>query len=273
VSVVVVAGGKGAPGATTTAIGLAAAWPAPRRLLVEADLDGGVLAARCRLAYEPGLVTLAAATRGPLSERDVAAHTQQLEAGASVLCAPTRPEQIGAALRACGPALASCLARLDDATAVVDIGRAWPSSPVAPLVEVADVVVMVCRPRVDEVQQLVARVDALRRVTSAVRVVLVGDAPYGRGDVDAVLGSEDGGVVVGVLPVDPRGADALNGQRGPSGWAERRAPLLRAVADLAGALATDVGEPNPSHGEIRMAGDREHGGSTPGRDVSKVRAR
>src|SRR5262249_57798282 len=63
VSLVVVAGGKGAPGATTTALGLASAWTGQRRVVVEADPDGGVLAARLGLGLAPGLMTVAAAPR------------------------------------------------------------------------------------------------------------------------------------------------------------------------------------------------------------------
>ena len=71
-SLVVVAGGKGAPGATTTALGLASAWTGQQRVVVEGDPDGGVLAARLGLGYEPGLVTVAAA-RAESSARRICA--------------------------------------------------------------------------------------------------------------------------------------------------------------------------------------------------------
>src|SRR5690606_40344837 len=52
---------KGAPGVTTTVLAMAAVCPPSRRLVVvEADPEGGVLAARLGLRAEPGLVTLAA---------------------------------------------------------------------------------------------------------------------------------------------------------------------------------------------------------------------
>ena len=49
---------KGSPGATLSALTVAAAWPnlaGRRKLLVEADPDGGVLAVSYRLGREPGL--------------------------------------------------------------------------------------------------------------------------------------------------------------------------------------------------------------------------
>ncbi len=156
-SLVVVAGGKRAPGTTTTALGLAVVWPSERRLVVEADPDGGVVAARLGLSYEPGLVSLAAAMRAELSEAALMTHTQCLEGGLLVLCAPSAPEQMQAALEVSTGGLAARLAAMPDVGVFVDVGRAWPTSTVRPLVEAADAVVIVCRPHLDELTQLVAR--------------------------------------------------------------------------------------------------------------------
>ena len=49
---------RGAPGVTTTAVLLASTFT--DGLVVEADLDGGVLAVRYGLGREPGLTTFAA---------------------------------------------------------------------------------------------------------------------------------------------------------------------------------------------------------------------
>ena len=45
-SLICFANGKGAPGGTTAMLATASLWPMERRLVVEADPDGGVLAAR-----------------------------------------------------------------------------------------------------------------------------------------------------------------------------------------------------------------------------------
>ncbi len=63
-SLIAVASAKGSPGATTLTLALGLARPPARGcLIVEADPDGGSLAARLGLSYEPGLVELAAAAR------------------------------------------------------------------------------------------------------------------------------------------------------------------------------------------------------------------
>ena len=56
---------SGSPGATSVAIGLAATWPEPerRRVVVEADPDGGRLGAELGTGVEPGLMALALAAR------------------------------------------------------------------------------------------------------------------------------------------------------------------------------------------------------------------
>ncbi|HEV8165498.1 MAG TPA: hypothetical protein VGR74_13810, partial [Actinomycetota bacterium] len=79
-SLLALAAAKASPGVTTTAVALAATWPAERGvLLVEADPGGGDLAAWFGLAVEPGLVSLAAARRS--TPPSVQGHTQPLPGG------------------------------------------------------------------------------------------------------------------------------------------------------------------------------------------------
>ena len=66
---------------------LASTWPEPRQVtVVEADPDGGVLAARRTLAPEPGLVTLAAALRRGTAA--LSPHTQSIGVDATAVVAP-----------------------------------------------------------------------------------------------------------------------------------------------------------------------------------------
>ena len=64
--IVTLASVRGSPGVTSWALLVAAAWPAAvdaERVVVEADLDGGVLGARYGLGVDPGVVSLIAALR------------------------------------------------------------------------------------------------------------------------------------------------------------------------------------------------------------------
>ena len=62
-TLVVVGSVAGSPGATRFVLGLAASWPDPtrRRVVVEADPDGGRLGAELGIGVEPGLMALALA--------------------------------------------------------------------------------------------------------------------------------------------------------------------------------------------------------------------
>jgi hypothetical protein len=258
VSLVVVAGGKRAPGATTTAVGLAAVWPSEERLLVEADPDGGVLAARFGLAYEPGLVSLAAATRRELSESELVGHTQRLEGGLMVLCAPNAPDQVQAALDVSAGVLAARLAVMPGMGVFVDVGRAWPTSAVRPLVEAADAVIVVCRPHLDELTQLVTRWRAFVDRVAPVGVVLVGDRPYSAREVAEVLDGAGPDPVWATVPLDGFAAELLNAERSRWGAAERRlrvAPLVRALNGLASDLVGRLGVMTSHRPALRTDGD------------------
>jgi hypothetical protein len=233
---------KGSPGVTTLALGLAARWPRPEAVLVEADPAGGDLVTRFGLYHKPGLSTMALATR------DAAAAPQPQEWVQRLPC------EVPAVLAAPGPAAAASLATLsgraprvlrllaDQHPAVVlDAGRWQPSSAADPLLAAADVVLLVTRPVPDEIRQADVRLQALRELASDVRLVLVGErGVWPPGEIATALGVP----VAQVVPVDRHGAGVLAGRMVPRkgwtspGWA--RLPLLSACHTLARRLATDT---------------------------------
>ena len=119
------ASNRGSPGCTTTALALAAAWPLARGapLLVEADPDGGVLAARCGLGIKPGLIELCGRARVALTDDDVWSFAQELPCGVPVLVGHPAAEPCHAALRSAGAQLADYLAAMPERDAIVDVGR------------------------------------------------------------------------------------------------------------------------------------------------------
>ena len=86
---------------TTTALAIGALWRRPGRqpLVVEADPDGGVLAARFGLGAHPSLTDLAGRTRSGLRPTDAWDHAQHLPGGLGVVVAHPSAEQAQAALR------------------------------------------------------------------------------------------------------------------------------------------------------------------------------
>lgn len=197
---------KGAPGVTTTVLAMAAVWPQGRPLLVvEIDPDGGVLAARRGLGFEPGLVGLAASTRR--HSGDVSTHTQQLSESVRVIVAPPTAGQVRASLAALGDRLWPALVGAGDGDVVLDCGRLSALSPTVPLARQADHTLLLARPRLEDAALVRDRVAALRPEGVSPRIVLIDDGPYRTDEVAAAVAAP----VVGRLPIDHRTADALNG--------------------------------------------------------------
>ena len=217
-SVVAVASLHGAPGATTLAAALASIVPGS--VLIEADPSGGVLAARCGVPREPGLLTLAADRDGDLS-----AHVQQA-GGMSLVPAPESAEQASLVLRSSGAVLGEHARTA--AWAFVDVGRLGVDDTVAALLDAADALLLVCEPTVEQLAVLAARLPALQRRQPF--VVLVGDRPYGAADVARELGVD----AVTVVARDSRAVEAM--------WSGGRSRALgrSAFARSVQALADDL---------------------------------
>jgi len=239
-SLVAVGSARAAPGATTLALALAAAWPEPRQPMIwEADADGGVLAARYRLGDRPGLVTAsAAARRGELAGDGLWEHTQRLPGGAPVIVGGESAAEAHAALNAAGGELARLLRERPDVDTIADVGRLSPSSPATRVAETADVVLVASRPVLEELRHAAYRLHAL----TAAGAAAAGLALVGPGHYDAASVSDDLGVtVLAEIPADPRAAGALT--HGGRLKALRRSTLIRAARGLAEELRARAAGP------------------------------
>jgi MinD-like ATPase involved in chromosome partitioning or flagellar assembly len=229
---------KGSPGATTAAVAFGACWPADRRVVVvEADPAGGDVAARFGLAPEPGLVSLASATRRSATPDALWAHTQELPGRLAVVVGPASAKQSRAALAMLVPAVIARWGELN-ADVLVDCGRLDPSSPCLDLLAQSDLAIVVVRPGLAELHHLASRVADLRSRCVLLTVVLSGAGPYGAGEVSDAVGAE----VVGVIPWDPSGASLLAGTPG-SARGLGRTPLMRAARQIVGQLAQPISPP------------------------------
>lgn len=200
-SVLAVASVTGAPGATRLAVGLTAAWPqhGRRRVLLEADPDGGRLGAELGVGVEPGLMALALATRtSAVSADDVVRTCAASVADWFVVPAPASPEQSYSALAHGAPALADVVAT-DDAHGTdwfVDVGRLSTRSPALPLATAASTVLLVTSGSFSALALVPHRVEALRAAGCHVQVVVVEPTSWSSEEVAEFVGA----AVVGVLP-------------------------------------------------------------------------
>ena len=227
---------KASPGVSTTLHALAAVWPEERSLLVvEADPDGGDLAARIGLSVEPGMASLAAAGRRSLVRADIDRHTQALSRGVQLLVGNPDPEQATRELELVGQRLAEVLPH-DAPDVLIDCGRLRSSSPAVPLAVGAFATLIVCRPRVDELQHVRAQIGRLIAQGMEPDVILVGDRPYSAPEVEGAIGRE----VVDVIADDAATAAALAG-RGGRASVVSRSPLMRSARSLAERLVAGAG--------------------------------
>jgi hypothetical protein len=213
---------RGAPGVTSSAMLVAGAMSGSIAL-VEADLAGGVIAVRYGLGREPGLTTLAAS--GPLEPAGWREHAQNA-GGVAVLVGPDSPDSARSLWRRAGDRLGQNLTH-SDATVVADLGRL---NDELPLRGQMTVLVILVRPVAEHLVTLSHRLPTLRQQVPHIGVLLVGDGIYGPADIAGPLGVD----VLGVIPHDPRAAEALSGDG--RGMNLSRSRLFRSASGVAASV-------------------------------------
>ena len=236
----IVVGSVRSAGATTVALALAG-WLDPV-VLVEADPDGGVLALRYGLTREPGLLTLA--TSRDVDVDSLMEHTQRLAGGLRVVVAPESPERAAHLLQTAGARVAALLASPIGLDVVIDAGRLAPRSPSLCFASAASVVLVVARPRAEELIAAAERVSSLRAEGVDAGAVLIGAGPYSAADVTTQLGCP----VIGSIAEDPRAARAL--AEGGRRQAFARSALARSARALVN-VATDGRDASRPIGDVQ----------------------
>jgi MinD-like ATPase involved in chromosome partitioning or flagellar assembly len=130
---VVVTGGKGGPGGTTLAVGLAGAWAAAGRkvLLVDLDPAGGDVAAHLPVGEirGRGVAALLSAGAGRVEPAGVAAEAVEVGVNLRVLVGLPRPDAAGLLPPVVAVAVTLAVCRVGGVdVAVVDAGRLLPGS-------------------------------------------------------------------------------------------------------------------------------------------------
>lgn len=239
---IAVASVKGAPGASTTALSLAATWPG-QALLAELDPDGGDLRYRLRaeggepLAPEPGLVSYA---REVIDGAHVLDHVQTLPGGLQVMVGVSSHEE-SAEIDGRWAAVGATMDALPEADVIADCGRLHSGTPVREVLAHATALLVLTRPTVDGVAHLRSRMASLDvRVPLYVAVVTGAADRRSAREVQSVLNDADLPVtVLGNVAYDPAGAGTLAGE-----WSGKlnSSPLMRSARELAHQLCRSVNE-------------------------------
>ena len=244
-TVVALTSGKGSPGVTTTALGLAAAWPSvhpDRRVLVaEVDPAGGDIAAgylRGESQAGRGLLALAA-KRGhdpvaALWSQLLSLDDEQRTLLLLGLSDPTRSAALDGAWTALAQAIDLLRSDEPELDVLLDCGRLEAAHDPRVLRQRADLIVLVTGSSASAAVS--ARV-AARRLSdespAQVGLVVVGpDRPYSAQDVAEVTQLP----LLGALAFDPATASVWS-QGIRSGRRHARSPLARQVRALAASIA------------------------------------
>jgi len=242
-ALVVLASASGAPGVTTTALGLALCWPRPV-VLVDADPVGGsaVLAGYFRggVAHNDAMVQLVLARRDGRLPDELRAVLMPVPDSEVLLLPGVRSHAQAASLGELWPELGLELRALEATgqDVIVDAGRLGMVSSPAPLVEQADLALLVVRsdlPSLAAARQWAATWGSARddgTGAAAAGLVLVGEGrPYTAGEVSRVLQIP----VVEKVAWDERTAQVFSVGQQPSAKSGS-SRLVRSYRALAGAI-------------------------------------
>lgn len=202
------AGASPGVSALSVALGMARCRKGPDEVvLVEVDPAGGRLGPRFGLQTDPSLASYVTdARRG--ADADLLLKNTQRIGSLAALASPVDPELTRQVLKRGGDALALLL-REDRLDSIVDLGRIDDASPALPFAARAHVVLVVTRPRFDEVQGLLFRLRVLGDAGCSIALVTVGDEPHHPNEVAEFAGL----ALAATLPDDPAVAAAFCGGR------------------------------------------------------------
>ena len=266
-ALIIVAGDKGSPGVTTSAVALAAAWPR-RAVVAECDPHGGDLVYRLAAEHggpldpNTGLLSLALAARHGFETHNLPHHLQRVNGGMDVLLGLGTAEQ-AAAMAPLWQRLGRSFDQFADlrygetrygGDVIADCGRVGPDSPTLEMMRFAAMVLLVARADAEQIAHVRDRVNGLSQklhgnqgstisvARPPIGVVLIApprDAKRVASQVGELLAATAGGAeVLGVLADDPDGAAALNGR----GRARiDRSLLIRSARDVATSVTRRYG--------------------------------
>ena len=244
----------GSPGVTSWAVLLGAALSGVERVVLEADADGGVLAARFGLGVDPGVATLLAVARRHDDRNrwfEVSTVARRLGERLWVIPSAESAERVVPVWGSSADDVARVAAR-DDRVWLVDCGRLSPSSFALPFAARSALTIVVCGPHQEDLVAVPARIAGLQRAgAETAGVLVVGRARYGADELTDFFGT---GLVWQVRASDDLVSLAglvLTSRRARRSWVWREAVgvaaditarlVIEPVADPAGAAA-ELGE-------------------------------
>lgn len=230
-TVIALASTCSSPGVSALGVGLSFAFDSrgSTPLLVEADPSGGVIGLRFNLSGRRDLSTFTTDSRRGYEPWLIYQNAASLS-GIHCLLSPTDPLLASRSIERSASLLSEALPEFE-LPALIDLGRINESSPSLALLGAVDHVLLVSRPRIDEVQSLLFGIRLLQKHGCNVSLVVVGTRPYNPLEV-----SELAGVPLAATLPDDAGAAAAFVGGSFSARRLRRSMLMRSITGLADRL-------------------------------------
>jgi len=227
---------SGSPGVSVWSVLVAGLWPtddALERVVVEADVDGGVMGARYRLdSTTDRLIAAAPRWDGDALSVDVSQFSARVADRAWLVPGPRSPETAMQLWRAAdGARSVAAMGAMDRRVWLFDVGRARPDGVLGPVFNEAACVVLFVRGVSEELAKVRGRMVALKRTGAHVMVAVAGRTDHSQSEVIEFLGTKH----VHFLPEDPRLVD--DSREVWSGQRSRRRGVWAAGSSLAGAIS------------------------------------
>ena len=242
---------RGSPGVTSWALLLAAGWPAifdTDRVVLEADVDGGVLGARYGLGVDPGVVSLIAAMRrSGQPQVPVADHGRAAADRVWLVPGPETAERAHSVWTGTAEAVAAGLAA-DDRVWFVDAGRVDASSAVLPFVAAAKLTVLLCRSAHEDVVQVPSRLEALGIDGPKSAVLVVGKLRHSVDELAAFFGTPTVWNVDESTELPELAAAVMRPGRARRSW------LWRSAVELSARVAVHTSAPRSVGSDLRTVG-------------------
>lgn len=237
--------------ATTSAVALAAGWPAgDEATVLEADPTGGSLAGWLNTPLHPSLATIVANVgpdagndrRSVLATVDTMVHRSHsgIRFVANAVRARAAHRAVEEAAIVVLPAVAAA-----PATVIADVGTYRAGQPPSPALRVASIVVIVHRQAsasaaaaTVRIERLVEMVEELSHLDGEIVLAVVGGTPFDPAEIGAFVDESVPDTVRMTVAIadDPLAAAAIAGRTGVSSKRLRRLPLMRDATRLADSL-------------------------------------
>jgi hypothetical protein len=226
----------GAPGVSSWCVLLAAAWSVDTdaRVVLEADVSGGVFGARYGLGVDPGVVSLIAGLRRSSDGGvDVAEHGRLLAPSVWLVPGPESAEQATKVWSGSTGTVAECAAA-DPGVWFVDCGRSPGRVGDIDFVRSGVLSIVVSRAESEHLVQVPSRVAELRKSCGRIAVLVIGKPGHRTDELGEFFGSDRTWVVGETSELVAITAAVLSGGRARRSW------LWRSALDVAALVCDEI---------------------------------